>query len=60
MKTLVTVSRIAMWVMIGAIVLTFFFKGTWITVLWGTAATVCLVCILIVAFNKNNGRRRSR
>lgn len=58
MNKLATISRIAMWVMIGALVLTFFMRGRWLTVLWLAAAIVCLVCVLLIAAGKNRGRSR--
>ena len=57
MRTAALVARIAMWIMIGAIVLSFFTKGRWITITWITAAVVCAVCILIVALSKGPRRR---
>lgn len=42
----------AMWVMIGVIVLGFFFSGPWIRITWAIAAAVCLICTIIVAYNK--------
>ena len=58
MKTLVNVSRIAMWVMIGALALSFFQRGRWITILWVAAAIVCLVCLLLIASGKRNRSNR--
>ena len=58
MRTAALVARIAMWIMIAAIVLSFFMKGRWITTTWIVAAVVCGVCILIVAMSKNPGGRR--
>jgi len=58
MRTAALVARIAMWIMIAVIVLSFFMKGRWITITWIAAAVVCGVCILIVAMSKNPGRRR--
>lgn len=52
MNKAATVARIAMWIMIGVVVLSFFVKSRWITIAWVTAAAVCLVCILIVAYYK--------
>lgn len=46
-------AKVAMWIMIGVIILSFFIKSKWITILWVIAAAVCLVCTLIVGFNKN-------
>lgn len=42
----------AMWVMIGVIVLSFFFSGRWIGIVWAIAAAVCLICVIIVGYNK--------
>jgi hypothetical protein len=47
------IAKFAMWIMIGVIVLSFFIKSRWITITWVVAAAVCLLCTLIVAFNKN-------
>lgn len=59
MRTLANISKIAMWVMIGALVLSFFQRGRWITILWVAAAVVCLVCLLLIASGRNTrGRRR--
>ncbi|ANE51567.1 hypothetical protein [Flavisolibacter tropicus] len=55
MRTAVRVARIAMWIMIVAIVLSFFMKGKWITVTWITAASVCLVSTIVVALRKPSG-----
>lgn len=60
MNTAATVARIAMWVMIAVIVLSFFIKGTWITVTWVIAAVVCLICTLIVANSKNRSGKNWR
>lgn len=57
MKAAATIARIAMWIMIGAIVLGFFIRSNVTKVVWAVAALVCIVCMLIVAFGKN--RRRS-
>ena len=46
------VAVIAMWVMIGVIVLSFFLSGPWIRIIWAIAAVLCLVCLLIVAYGK--------
>lgn len=55
MRTLANISRAAMWVMIGALVLSFFQRGRWITVLWVSAAVVCVVCLLLISF-RGRGR----
>jgi hypothetical protein len=52
MQTAALIARIAMWIMIAAIVASFFTKGRWITITWISAASVCLICILIVAGSK--------
>lgn len=58
MNTAARIARIAMWVMIGAIVLTFFISEAWVRIVWVVAAVVCLICILIVAYYKNRNRYR--
>lgn len=58
MNTAARIARIAMWVMIAAIVLTFFTSEAWVRILWVVAAVVCLVCILLVAYLKNRNRYR--
>jgi hypothetical protein len=58
MNTAARIARLAMWVMIGAIVLTFFISASWVRIVWVVAAAVCLVCILIVAYQKNRNRYR--
>lgn len=58
MNTAARIARIAMWVMIGAIVLTFFISEAWVRIVWVVAAVVCLICILIVAYYKNKNRYR--
>ena len=58
MNTAARIARIAMWVMIGAIVLTFFISEAWVRIVWVVAAVVCLVCILVVAYYKNRNRYR--
>ncbi len=50
-------ARISMWIMIGAILLTFFISAAWVRIVWVVAAIVCLICILIVAYYKNRNRR---
>lgn len=52
MNTAATIARIAMWIMIGAVVMSFFVRSRWITITWVSAAVVCLVCVLIVAASK--------
>ena len=52
MKSAVTISRIAMWIMIGAVVASFFVRSRWITITWVAAAVVCVVCLVIVAMAK--------
>ena len=49
----VRIAKAAMWIMIAAIVLSFFVKSRWITITWIAAALVCLICTLLVAFTKN-------
>lgn len=58
MQKVAAIARIAMWVMIGVIVLSFFVSGTWVRIVWVIAAVVCLICILIVAYLKNKNRMR--
>lgn len=41
-----------MWIMIGAVVASFFVRSRWITITWVSAAVVCVVCLLIVAMAK--------
>jgi hypothetical protein len=57
MKNAARIANTAMWVMIGAIVLTFFSSASWIKIVWVVAAVACLVCVLIVAFNKRKNKR---
>jgi hypothetical protein len=52
MNAAATIARIALWIMIGAVVLSFFVRSRWITITWVTAAVVCLICMLIVAASK--------
>jgi FtsH-binding integral membrane protein len=52
------IATIAMWVMIGAIILTFFTSSSWVRIVWVIAAVVCLISVLVVAYNKNRNRRR--
>jgi hypothetical protein len=55
MKRLSKIARlaqVAMWVMIGVILLSFFFTGPWIRIIWAVAAAVCLICVFIVGYNK--------
>jgi hypothetical protein len=47
------IAKIAMWIMIIVLILSFFTKSKWITITWIVAAAVCLLCTLLVAFNKN-------
>jgi hypothetical protein len=47
------IAKAAMWVMIAAIVGSFFVKSRWITITWIAAASLCLICTLLVALNKN-------
>jgi hypothetical protein len=58
MRTAARVARIALWIMIAAIVFSFFMKSKWITTVWIVAAVVCLVCTLIVAVSQPGGGRR--
>jgi hypothetical protein len=60
MNTAATIARIAMWIMIGVIVLSFFISGAWVRIVWGIAAAICLICILIVAYSKNSNRSNRR
>ena len=53
MNKIANIARVAMWVMIGVILLSFFFTGPWIRIVWVVAAVVCLICVLIVAASKN-------
>ena len=57
MRTAAQVARIAMWIMIAALLASFFTKGRWITITWITAAVVCGVCIVIVSLSKAPRRR---
>lgn len=52
LATVARIAKLAMWIMIGVIVLSFFVKSRWITITWIVAAVVCLICTLIVGFNK--------
>jgi uncharacterized membrane protein SirB2 len=52
------IASIAMWVMIGALVLSFFVRSRWITIIWVSAAVVCLVCTLLVAYYKSRNKVR--
>lgn len=52
MRSAATISRIALWIMIGAVVASFFVRSRWITIIWVSAAVVCVVCLLIVAAAK--------
>jgi uncharacterized membrane protein YoaK (UPF0700 family) len=58
MYTAARIARIAMWVMVGAIVVTFFTSAAWVKIVWVVAAAVCLICVLIVAYQKNRNRYR--
>lgn len=58
MNTAARIARIAMWVMIGAIILTFFIRDSWVRTLWVIAAVVCLISILFVAYYKSKNRYR--
>ncbi len=51
-KNLVILSRIGMWVMLGALVLSFFVKGKWITAIWITGAVVCGICLLLLVVQR--------
>ena len=55
MNKAATIASIAMWIMIGAVVASFFIRSRWITILWVSAAVVCLVCTLLVAYYKKRG-----
>lgn len=52
MNTAATIARIAMWIMIAAVVLSFFTRSRWITITWVSAAVVCVICMVIVATSK--------
>jgi hypothetical protein len=52
MNTAATIARIAMWIMITAVVLSFFMRSRWITITWVSAAVVCVICMVIVAASK--------
>jgi hypothetical protein len=56
MNTAAMIARIAMWIMIGAIVLTFFTSAAWVRIIWVVAAIICLIAVLIVAYQKNRNR----
>ena len=58
MNKAATIASIAMWIMIGAVVASFFIRSRWITILWVSAAVVCLVCTLLVAYYKKRGSIR--
>jgi len=49
----VRIAKAAMWIMIAAIVLSFFVKSRWITITWIAAALICLISTLLVAYKKN-------
>jgi hypothetical protein len=57
MNNAARIANIAMWVMIGAIILTFFTSSSWVRIVWVIAAVVCLVSVLIVANHKRKNRR---
>lgn len=52
MRTWATLSRIGMWVMIGALVLSFFVKGRWITITWVSGAVLCGISLLMVTLQR--------
>ncbi|MCU7551915.1 hypothetical protein OCK74_22535 [Chitinophagaceae bacterium LB-8] len=58
MLTAARIARIAMWVMVVAILATFFTSAAWVKIVWVVAAAVCLISILIVAYQKNRNRYR--
>lgn len=58
MNVFAKIAQVAMWIMIGVIVLSLFMKATWLTVVWIAAAVVCLICILLVAYYKRKDRTR--
>jgi FtsH-binding integral membrane protein len=58
MYTAAKIASVAMWVMIGALVASFFMRSRWITIVWVSAAVVCLVCTLLVAYYKKRGDMR--
>ena len=47
------IATVAMCIMISVILLSFFVKSKWITIIWVAAAVVCVICMVIVAYNKN-------
>lgn len=58
MNTAALIARIALWIMIGAVVLSFFVRSRWITITWISAAVVGVVCLLVVAASGNRNQRR--
>lgn len=52
MRNLVLLSRVGMWVMIGALVLSFFVKGKWVTVTWVSGAVICGLSLLLLSRQK--------
>lgn len=57
MNNAAKIANIAMWVMVAAIILTFFTSSSWVKILWGIAAVVCLVSVIIVANQKRRNRK---
>lgn len=58
MNRFARIASIAMWVMIGALVMSFFVRSRWVTIIWVSAAVVCLVCTLLVAYYKSRNNVR--
>lgn len=52
MKLWTNLSRIGMWLMIGALVLSFFVKGKGITVAWISGAVLCGISLLMVVLQR--------
>ena len=46
------IATVAMWVMIGVILLSFFISAPWIRAVWAIAAVVCIICMIIVGYSK--------
>lgn len=52
MKQWAFLSRVGMWVMIGALVLSFFVKGRWVTITWISGAVLCGIGLLLVVLQR--------
>jgi FtsH-binding integral membrane protein len=52
LSVLAFTAKAAMWIMIGVIVLSFFVRSRWITIIWIVAAVICLICTLLVGYHK--------